>query len=120
MAEQTLKAMHERGPAVQYDFYIPTEIWDTPRMQAFLARLLAVEPSATIMGNMLGVWEGSREQTRIFRLILSEGRFERERVAQAFQSEIAHLLVELSASDVPQEAFMFTETAVIRNLTSLA
>lgn len=108
---------HSRCPAVQYDFYIPTAIWDTPPVQTFLTRLLSLEPGATVFNGLTGVWQGETEHTRIYRLILRASQFQRNNVTDALRPEIGRVMAELSLTPQHQQAFMYTETDIQMNLS---
>lgn len=107
---------HAREAAVQYDFYIPTEIWDAPAMQTFRTRLLAMDPGATEFNGLTGVWQGDTEETRIYRLILRASQFQRNNVTDALKQEVGVLMATLSLTAQRQEAFMYTETDIHMNM----
>lgn len=116
-----VKVDHNRNKAIQYEFYIPLKVWKEKRGKAFISRLGSLEPGATIFAGLIGVWKGKAEETNIYRLILKTGLYDRKNVTDSICSEIGNMMAELSVSDVPnvpQDAFMYTETEIYMNLSS--
>jgi len=105
---------HSREAAVQYEFYIPQAIWDTPPVQTFLDRLLFLEPSATLFNGLTGIWQSKAEETRVYRLILS-GQFQRSNVINTLRQEIGVLMAGLSQTPQHQQNFMYAETEIQMN-----
>ena len=104
---------HETYEAIQYDFYIPENIWTHRAVQRFIDRLQSVEQGATVMSRLSGVWQGEPEQTGIFRIIVPASRSDAAEGRAALHQEIERLMDELAGDAASaQEAFMFTETAV--------
>ena len=115
---ESVSISHDRCRAIQYDFYIPAEIWDAAPVQTFRTRLLDIVPDATIFNGLTGIWEGTAEQTRIYRMIVPAARFQRNNVTNAFRSEIGRLMAELVVTPQTQQAFMYTETEIEMNLST--
>lgn len=110
---------HSREVAVQYDFFIPTAIWNERSVQIFLTRLLSLEPGATVFKGLTGVWQGETEDTRIYRLILRASQFQRNNVTDALRQEIGVLMATLSLTPQQQQAFMYTETDIQMSMSTL-
>lgn len=110
---------HQRCEAVQYDFYIPNAIWDTPAVQDFRERLFSVEAGATVFNYLHGVWKGTEEQTCIYRMVLRAERFNRGNILATFQNMIGDLMAQLSVTGSGQEVVMFTETEIIMHLSGM-
>ena len=110
---------HSRCAAVQYDFYIPTAIWDMLPVQTFLTVLQSMEAGATVFNGTTGVWQGEPERTRIYRLILRADHLRRNDVADALEREVGDLMANLSLTPQHQQAFMYTEAEIEMNLSGL-
>ena len=109
---------HEDYAAVHYEFYITEAIWSLASVQTLITRLQSVEPGATIFSGLVGVWEGTQEKTRIYRLVLRAGRFDAKNMHEVLHNEIGRLMADLSASPQhAQQAFMFTETDIRVTMT---
>lgn len=116
----SVRVSHTCSQAVQYEFYIPDSIWNAAPTSMFIQRLLSVESGATIFTGLTGVWRGDQEETRIYRMVLRAGRFDRENARGAFRNEIGRLMAELSVTANAQEAVLFTETEIVMHLSSIA
>lgn len=111
--------LHADHCAIAYDFYIPSAIWDDQPVQMFLARLRSVENSATVFNGLTGVWQGEQECTRIYRVILRSGQFDRSNIRTTLQNEIGRLMADLEITPGHgQQAVLFTETEVRVSLSS--
>jgi hypothetical protein len=117
-SEEHVTVAHSREAAVQYDFYIPTVIWDTPPVQTFFTRLLSLALGATVFNGLTGVWQGEPEQTRVYRLILRANQFQESSVTDDLRQEIGVLMAGLTLTPQHQQDFMFTETEIKMNMAS--
>ncbi|MEX0652816.1 MAG: hypothetical protein WD534_02200 [Phycisphaeraceae bacterium] len=104
---------HRAYEAVQYDFYIPTLIWELPSVKRFIERLDAIDPGATRFEGLTGVWRGDREGTSVYRKILRRDQFDPDRTRSALQEAVGQLMADLCASPAfAQDTVMFTETPI--------
>ena len=103
---------HENVGCVQYEFYIPANVYLHSAVRRFLKRLGALAPGATISKGAIGSWEGSEEDVNVYRLILSEG-FDRENMRATLHAEIADVMASLAESnESAQQEFIFTEVEI--------
>lgn len=111
---------HTRHDAVQYDFYIPSAIWNDEAVQTFLGRLLVIEPGATIFTNgLIGLWHGDTEQTEIYRFIVRTDKLDKKVIDAALELEIGQLMADLAPTPLKQKAFCYTETEITVTTASL-
>ena len=105
----SVQVTHNNYSVIQYDFYIPQIIWDLQDIQNFIQQLQSIESSATIFMGLVGVWQGSPESLRIYRMILRTGQFNPDNVRNTIQNSIGDLMAKLSVTQHTQEEVMFTE-----------
>lgn len=104
---------HKAYDAVQYDFYIPTLIWELPSLKRFIERLDAIDPGATRFEGLTGIWRGDREGTSVYRKILRRDQFDPDNTRSALQAAVGQLMADLCASpEFTQDTVMFTETHI--------
>jgi len=104
---------HSEYVGIQYDIYIPDLIWKHPAVKTFWDGLGSVELGASIFKRFTGMWQGNKEKTNIYRMIVYAGRFQRGTLRVALQNEIGKMMAALSADKkVAQQAVLFTETKI--------
>lgn len=111
---------HDDFDAVEYEFYIPAAVFDHSATKDFIARLKTIQPSATISKGLQGVWQGSTEDTNIFKMVLRKGQFDAAQLRSVLRSEIGRLVASLSAwTESKQGSVLFTEREIHVCLSSL-
>lgn len=99
--------------ALEFDFFLPTAIWDHQAVCAFRDDLAAVEPGATIQHANTGLWNGEAEGTRVYRLLLRVGAFDPDRVTRWLHRRVGRLADELAGDAAArQDEVRFTRRSV--------
>jgi hypothetical protein len=98
---------------IQYEFYIPADIWGHSAVRHFIDKLNQLDPSATIFKGITGVWQGEEEDTNIYRLIRRKGEVDSIKTRDVLCDYVGEMMAELSEwKESAQDAFLFTETKI--------
>ena len=107
---------HLNYAAIQYEFYIPRQIWNLEAVRLFIERVDSVQSGATVLPHVVGVWLGDREGTRIYRKIIRSARIARDSLRQLFEDEIRRMMRDLPPAN-QQDAVLFTENEIFVSLS---
>jgi hypothetical protein len=111
---------NEDTEAYRYDFFIPAAIWRHSATQVFLAALEQIEPNYTVFKGALGAYKEDVEDVHIYVMILKKGDWNPDDVRTGLRDAIADLMARLAEwRESIQKAFLFTETVIRMNLTTI-
>jgi hypothetical protein len=97
---------------IQYEIYIPAKVWDHRAVRAFRGNLFPNGfPGATILKTAIGLWEGTEEDTHIYRTIVSSTEMNAAANLRGWlQEEIGKMMAILAEwCESRQEVVLFTE-----------
>lgn len=108
-----------------FDIYLPDVLWTMGATQIFVNRILGISPGATIYEAATGVWQSTREQTRVLRvsveIVDASGRvvFDVNNLRGAVRDAATNLLVDLRSDfGHVEQAIFFNDWPAYGSLVS--